>query len=62
MSLETRKLLLIGAKGYDRSKEGLRLDCVPWDSLSRISNLRDYDTLVINLLSIKTEDERRKVD
>jgi hypothetical protein len=62
MSSETRKILLIGAKGYDRAKEGLRLDCVTWDKLSDILNVRDYDVLVINLLSIKSVAERKKVD
>ncbi len=62
MSSKTRKLLLIGATGYDRSKDGLRLDCVSWDELSGIANVRDYDVLVLNLLSITTEEARQKVD
>ena len=62
MSSDAKKILLIGAKGYDRDKEGLRLKCVSWDKLSSIRNVRDYDVLVINLLSIKTTAERNKVD
>jgi hypothetical protein len=62
VSSETKKILLIGAKGYDRAKEGLRLDCMPWDKLPKISNVRDYDVLIINLLSISTEADRQKVD
>ena len=53
---------MIGAKGYGRDKEGVRLKCIPWDKLSDISNVSDYDMLVISLLSIKTTDERKKVD
>ena len=62
MSSDAKKILLIGAKGYDRDKKGLRLKCVAWDKLSSIRNVRDYDVLVINLLSIKTTAERNKVD
>jgi len=62
MGSETRKLLLIGATGYDRVKDGLRLDCVSWDELSGIQNVRDYDVLVLNLLSIGTDAARKKVD
>jgi len=62
MGSETRKLLLIGASGYDRAKEGLRLDCVNWGELSVVQNVRDYDVLVLNLLSIATEAARKKVD
>ena len=38
------------------------MNCVTWDKLSDIPNVRDYDVLVINLLSIKTEADRKKVD
>ena len=62
MSSKGRKLLLIGATGYSRDKDGLRLDCVTWDKLSDVQNVRDYDVLVLNLLSIRTEDARTKVD
>jgi len=62
MSFETKKILLIGAKGYDRDKDGLRLKCVPWNKLSTISNVRDYDVLIINLLGIKDTTEHEKVD
>jgi hypothetical protein len=62
MSSNARKILLIGAKGYDRDKEGLRLKCVPWDKLTAIANVRDYDTLVIDLLSIKTAAQRKLVN
>jgi hypothetical protein len=62
MSSDAKKILLIGAKGYDRDKEGLRLKCIPWDKLSVITNVRDYDVLIINLLNIKTDAERKTVD
>ena len=62
MSSKGRKLLLIGATGYGRDKDGLRLDCVSWDRLSDVQNVRDYDVLVLNLLSIRTADARSKID
>lgn len=62
MSAQGKKLLLIGATGYDRAKDGLRLDCVRWDRLSDVQNVRDYDVLVLNLLSIRTETARTNVD
>ncbi len=62
MASENRKLLLIGATGYDRAKEGFRLDCVSWERIGSIQNARDYDVLLINLLSISSEPERKKVD
>jgi hypothetical protein len=61
MGSETRKLLLIGATGYDRAKEGLRLDCVSWNKLSEVQNVRDYDVLVLNLLSIATEEAAKRL-
>src|SRR5690242_2019132 len=62
MAAETRKLLLIGATGYDRVQDGLRLDCIPWDKLSEVASVRDYDVLVLNLLSIASAEARAKVD
>ena len=62
MGSHTRKLLLIGATGYDRAKDGFRLDCVNWDELSTVQNVRDYDVLILNLLRINTEAARAKVD
>ena len=62
MTSGIRKLLLIGATGYDRVDDGLRLDCVPWAELSAVASVRDYDVLVLNLLSIASADDRAKVD
>jgi len=62
MAAATRKLLLIGAAGYDRVQDGLRLDCVPWSDLSKVASVRDYDVLAIDLLSIDSAEARAKVD
>jgi hypothetical protein len=51
----TRKLAVIGADGYQKNYEDLRVDCFPWHKISNIKNLRDYDTIVISLLSVDPE-------
>lgn len=55
MPLRKRKVALIGAKGYNHITDILRVDCFTWKELSKISNIRDFDTLIINLLSVKEE-------
>ncbi|HEX5221744.1 MAG TPA: hypothetical protein VFZ59_19420, partial [Verrucomicrobiae bacterium] len=62
MAAENRKLLLIGATGFNRVQDGLRLDCLPWDHLSEVASVRDYDGLVLSLLSIASTETRAKVD
>jgi hypothetical protein len=62
MTDRDRKVLILGASGYERAKDGVRVDCVPWVRLQTISNLRDYDTVIFDLLSLKTPAERESVD
>lgn len=57
-----RKVALIGAKGYEHATEGLRADCFTWANLHKISNIRDFDTIIINLLSLKDEKVRKEVN
>ena len=40
----------------------MRLDCIPWTNLSEIISVRDYDIVVLNLLSIALPETRAKVD
>ena len=47
-----QRIVLIGAQGYERESEDFRVVCFPWDKLNKISNIRDYDTVILNLLSI----------
>lgn len=47
------KIALIGAQGYDRKSEYQRVDCFPWDKLNKIINIRDYDIVLLNLLSLE---------
>jgi len=48
-----RKIALIGAKGYDQKSEDKIVDCFLWKDLSKISNLRDYDDIILDLLPLK---------
>jgi hypothetical protein len=45
------KIALIGAQGYEQQAPQ-RIDCFPWPKLSADLNLRDYDTVLLNLLSL----------
>jgi len=49
---QTRKIALIGAEGYGRRSEALAVDCYPWQKVADIANLRDYDIVLVNLLSL----------
>src|SRR5206468_9181711 len=62
MSANSKKLLIIGSANYGRDKEGMRIDCIPWEKLSGLQNVSDYDLLLINLLGLRTEAERKIVD
>src|SRR3989442_5477928 len=45
------KIALIGAQGYER-RAPQRIDCFQWDRLKADLNFRDYDTVILNLLSV----------
>lgn len=47
------KIALIGALGYQRQSADLQLDCFPWDKVADIGNLRDYDVVLLDLLSLE---------
>lgn len=55
------KVVLIGSKGFQRSAKGVQVDCFLWSQISKIKNIRDYDTVILNLLSISDSDDRNKV-
>src|SRR6266568_16130 len=62
MSANSKKILIIGSANYDRSKEGIRIECIPWQKLSGLQNVSDYDLLLVNLLGLRTEADRKEVD
>jgi hypothetical protein len=61
MSRRVEKVALIGAKGYERVTDELRVDCFTWQKINKISNIRDFDTIIINLLSLKDKKTREAV-
>jgi hypothetical protein len=56
------KVLLVGAAGYQRASEGLSVSCFSWSQISRITNIRDYDNVVLNLLGLEDVGARDAVD
>lgn len=62
MASPSKKLLLIGATGFERNKEGLRLDCVAWNQLRKLKNVQDYDKVIVNVLGLRTEKDRENID
>jgi hypothetical protein len=62
MPQRSRKVLLVGAKGYQQTRDGVRVDCCLWSDLPSIDNIRDYDTIILDLLELKTDEARKAVD
>jgi hypothetical protein len=56
-----RKVLLVGAEGYSRESEDILLKCIKWETIEQLSNIRDYDVVIINLLQLDS-DKRGKVN
>jgi hypothetical protein len=50
-----RKIALIGVKGYNAHSAEVRVSSYEWDSLDDVPNLRDFDTLLLDLLSVRGE-------
>jgi hypothetical protein len=48
--MNKRKLLLVGANGFNRNDEENILKCYNWNNIDRIENVRDYDVIIINLI------------
>lgn len=46
------KIAIIGASGYRTETEDRKIVSFPWDKLAGIKNLADYDTIILNLLSV----------
>lgn len=49
-----RKIVLIGAEGFSYAGEQHRVTSYPWSKLGKITNLSDYDEVVVNLASLPT--------
>lgn len=50
------KIAIIGARGFQQRDEDVCIECFAWNKLSKIRNLRDYDTVLLNLLSIQDKE------
>lgn len=61
MASRKRKVALIGAKGFQRTTDEVHLDCFLWTQIGKIHNIRDYDTVILDLLSIETDETRSVV-
>lgn len=47
-----KKIIILGCRGYQRNADDILVDCFSWEEISKIKNIRDYDTLIVNLLSL----------
>jgi len=56
------KVVLIGAKGYERTVDDRRVDCVQWSEIKKIKNIRDYDLVILNMLPLNKASTRDEVD
>jgi len=61
MARRKHKVILIGAKGYQRTAEGLQVDCFLWGQIAKVRNIRDYDTIILDLLPFENESSREEV-
>ena len=61
MASRKRKVILLGAKGFQRTTEGVQVDCFLWSKLKKVKNIRDYDTVILNLLPLASEEDRNAV-
>lgn len=58
---QVKKILMIGSSAYGKSDSEVRIDCFSWSEIGKIQNPRDYDTLIIDLLSLSNEKQRNQV-
>ncbi|MFZ0455493.1 MAG: hypothetical protein WAM24_17240 [Ignavibacteriaceae bacterium] len=56
------KIIILGSNGYQQTSEDVNVDCYSWEKLIKIKNIRDFDTIIINLLPIKESSIKEKID
>jgi hypothetical protein len=61
MSNRQRKIMLIGATGYNQSDDEIKIDCFEWREIQKIENIKDYDVLILDLLKLDTEEVRKRI-
>jgi len=53
-----RKVAIVGKTGFQHNSAELKIDCFSWPKLRDIKNIRDYDSVIINL----PEKEEDRID
>lgn len=56
-----QKVVLIGAKGFQRTTGGVQVDCFLWSQIAKIKNIRDYDTVILDLIPLSTSESRQSI-
>lgn len=54
-----KRIAIIGARGFANQTDDYQIDCIPWDSLIKLPNLSDYDAIIINLIPLEEDHDRR---
>jgi hypothetical protein len=62
MVKRNHKVILIGAKGYQRTAEDVQVDCFLWSQIALVKNIRDYDTIILDLLPLENESNREEIE
>ncbi len=47
-----KKIAVIGARGPRYEAREVRVECFPWNGLKKLTNLADYDVVILDLLSM----------
>lgn len=61
MARRKHKIVILGSHGYDQESDKQKIVCFPWKKVKNIKNIRDYDTVIIDLLNIQSEDARKEL-
>ena len=61
MAKRKHKVLLVGTTGYQFAREDLRVDCCDWTKVSSIKNIRDFDTIILDLLTLSSAESRAAI-
>jgi len=63
---DKRRIVIIGATGFNHSDEQVEIKCFNWSSkeknnIKKLQNIRDYDTIILNLLELNNEEYRNEI-
>jgi hypothetical protein len=57
-----RKVIIIGSTGYKQANSRIKVECYLWGKIEKIVNIRDYDTVILNLLSLSDKKVRSTIN